>query len=97
MFGGPLIHIIIHRTVNRGDDVRRWVKEIKQCNELIRVNSLRPYEFIVVTPLEKHLQELSKCFHEAQLADHIVQYTLLVSGFCSRSAMICDDKRIFRD
>lgn len=63
--------------VNRGEDVRRWVKVIKDCNDYIRVNAIRPYEFLIVTPLENQLRVLAQCFHEAELADHVLQFTLL--------------------
>ena len=58
--------------------MRRWVKEIKACNEYMRVNAIRPYEFLIVTPLEEHLHAIAQCYNEAQLADHILQLTLLV-------------------
>lgn len=63
--------------VNRGEDVRRWVKVLKECNEYIRINAIRPYEFLIITPLENQLRVLAQCFHEAELADHVLQFTLL--------------------
>jgi len=43
----------------------------------MRVNAIRPYEFLIVTPLEEHLHAIAQCYNEAQLADHILQLTLL--------------------